>query len=308
MKTYRLLLLIVLAAALASDSRIVADEKSWVGESIIYTKPAKDIQFGDIVDGKEIYFPFSGRLPIKVRNDRDGWLRIHDGHREGWAQKADFVLARDASAYFHRRVQANPKDIFALFMRGGAWLEKGESDNAIVDFNECIRLNPADSAAFNSRGMAWSNKKEYDKALKDYDEAIRLNPKLVLALINRSNAWSDKKEYDKALKDLDEAIHLDPACAIAFNNRGIIWSDKKAYDKALKDLDEAIRLDPNYANAFYSKACCLALKGQTDLAIDNLQKSLELGFRNFDDLKTDSDLDSLRSKERYQKLLEKYAK
>ena len=86
------------------------DKKSWTGESVIYTKPAKEIKFGDRLDDKQVYFPFTGRLPIKVREDRDGWLRIHDGHNEGWADKDDFILANDAPAYFHRRVQANPKD------------------------------------------------------------------------------------------------------------------------------------------------------------------------------------------------------
>jgi len=62
------------------------------------------------VNGKLVYFPFSGTIPLIVRNEREGWLRIHDGHREGWVHKSDFVLARDAWAYFHAREQANPRD------------------------------------------------------------------------------------------------------------------------------------------------------------------------------------------------------
>jgi tetratricopeptide (TPR) repeat protein len=304
MKTCRVVLLIVLATGAGA----AAEEKSWNGEFVLYTKWAKDIEFGDRVDGKQVYFPFSGQWPLRVRDDREGWLRIHDGNREGWAHKVNFVLVRDARDYFHRRVQANPKDTFALYMRGVAWLQKGEPDNAIADFNECIRLDPTNHAAFNSRGIAWSRRKEYDKAIKDHDEAIRLDPKNAIAFNSRGNAWGDRAEYDRAIRDYDEAIRLDPKYATAFHNRGITWSQKKEYDRAIRDQDEAIRLDPKYADAFYDKACCYALQGKLDLAISNLQESLELGYRDFEHLKTDSDLDSLRSDDRYKKLIEKYAK
>jgi lipoprotein NlpI len=206
----------VLAVYLAaSGAPAGAQEESWKGENVLPTKPAKDISFGDNTDGKQVYFPFSGRWPITVRDDRDGWIRIHDGVREGWADKSQFVLVRDAPAYFHRRVQADPKDTWALSMRGAGWLQKGEPDNAIKDFDECIRLDPTDSAAFYNRGIAWSDKKDYDRAIKDYDEAIRLDPKNAYAFNNRGNAWRAKKDYDRAIKDYDEAIRLDPKNAYA---------------------------------------------------------------------------------------------
>ncbi|HZV03920.1 MAG TPA: tetratricopeptide repeat protein [Gemmataceae bacterium] len=215
MKARLLIVIAVMAPAVAGvGSQIAADEKSWVGESVLYTKRAKDIKFGDRVDGKEVWFLFSGRTPIKVREEREGRLRIHDGSREGWVDKRDFVLVNDAPAYFDRRVQANPKDTFALLMRGSGWLWKGEPDKAIQDFNECIRLDPTDSAAFHNRGLAWHDKKEYDEAIKDFDEAIRLDPKYTFAFHNRGSSWSAKKEYDKAIKDYDEAIRLDPKNAL----------------------------------------------------------------------------------------------
>src|SRR5262245_7779731 len=181
---------VVLAAAFVAvaGSPRAAQEKSWKGENVLPARPARDIKFGDNADGKQVDFPFSGRTPITVRDDREGRLRIHDGYHDGWADKADFVLARDAPAYLHRQVQANPKDPWALFMRGEGWLEKGEPDNAIKDFDECIRLDPTGAHPFNRRGNAWWAKHEYDKAIKDYDEAIRLDPRDVWAHSTRSVA------------------------------------------------------------------------------------------------------------------------
>jgi hypothetical protein len=85
----------------------------------MHTKPPKEIKFGDVVQGRQVYFPYSGTMPIKVREDREGVLRIHDNRREGWVDKADFVVVRDAPAYFHRRVQANPKDSWPFEIEDG---------------------------------------------------------------------------------------------------------------------------------------------------------------------------------------------
>ncbi len=81
MKTHFLLLNIAASLGIATAARSAAEEKSWKGESIVNTMPAKEIKFGDTRDGKQVYFPFSGQLPIIVRDDRDGKLRLHDGRR-----------------------------------------------------------------------------------------------------------------------------------------------------------------------------------------------------------------------------------
>jgi hypothetical protein len=68
-----------------------------VGRRIVFhTKPPKDIKFGDRVGDKEVVYAFSGIWPFLVRDDKDGWLRMHDRRHEGWVDKADFVLAREA--------------------------------------------------------------------------------------------------------------------------------------------------------------------------------------------------------------------
>lgn len=230
--------------------RLAAQEKSWVGETVLNTKPPKEVKFVDRTGDKEVEYPFSGIWPFQVRAEKDGWLRIHDRRREGWVKKEDFVLAREAIDYFSRRIDANPKDNFALRMRGAAWLQKNQPDNAISDFDACLALNPNDAGAFNNRGLAWHDKKEYDKAVADYSDAIRLDPKPPVYHVNRGLTWRMKNEYDKAIADYDETIRLEPRYALAFHNRGVAWVLKKEYDKGVKDFDHAIQLDPKYPQSF----------------------------------------------------------
>ena len=249
---FRLALITVISFAAASGA--VDQEKSWVGERVQNTKPSEEIHLGDRVGDKQVSFPFSGIMPITVREDREGRLRIHDGHREGWVDKANFVLVHDAPAYFQHRIQANPNDTWALYMRGSGLRQKGEPDNAIKDFDEHIRLDPTSSAGYSGRGNAWYDKKDYDRAIADYKEAIRRNAKDAISYVNRGLAWHAKQDYDKAIADYDEAIRLDAKFASAYFNRGLVLHGKKEYEKAIADYNEAIRRDPKYVRAYSYRA------------------------------------------------------
>lgn len=251
-----------------------AQEQSWKGELVCGRKPAGEIKFGDTIDGKQVYFPFRGIYQITVRDDRDGWLRVFDGHTEGWADKNDFILSRDAPAYFAQRVQANANDYFAWFMRGEGWFDRGNYDKALSDFNECVRIDPK-AASFNNRGRAWNAKRNYDEAIRDFDEATRLDPKYALAFNNRGLAWRGKNDLDKATRDFEAAIGLDPKYPRPFRNRGLVLLDQKYYDKAMKDFDEAIRLDPDYAWAHIGKAVTLMMTRKKEGSAE-FQKVIDL--------------------------------
>src|SRR6185369_12586607 len=218
-KALALATVVVLFPAL--NGPLMAQKKNWVGETVLHTKPPKDIRFVDRVGEKEQKYSFSGIWPFQVRDERDGWLRIHDRRNEGWVNKADFVLAREAIAYFTRRIEANPKDAFAVNMRGASWLQQKDFDKAIVDFDAALAINANDAGAYNNRGVAWKDKKEYDKAIADFTHAIRINPKNAVSFVNRGVAWRAKNEYDKAIADYDETIRLDQRYALAYYHRGI---------------------------------------------------------------------------------------
>jgi tetratricopeptide (TPR) repeat protein len=272
-------ILTVLSGVIATQSD---DPKSWKGEKVIGKKPPKEITFGDTLNGKQVDFEFQGIYPITVREDRGDALRIFDGHKEGWVKKDDFVLSRDATTYFTDRLRTDPNDGYALFWRGSGWLDRGELDNAIKDFDTAIRINPRDAASFNARGNAWNYKQEYDKAIKDYDVAIRLKPKIAITFTNRGNAWRNKQEYDKAITDYDEAIRLDPKDPDAFINRGLVWRSKQEYDRAIRDYDEAIRLDPKYTGAFLNRGVAWSFKKEYGKAVRDYDAAIQLEPKNGD--------------------------
>ena len=120
---------LVLFASLSG--RAVA-QQSWVGESVLPIKSDKQIVFGDVINGKQVYFPFKTVLPIKVKDDREGWLRVSNGERDGWVDKADFVLSRNAPITFQVNVVAgNPKGTYAIYTPDGSLITTGELNKEI---------------------------------------------------------------------------------------------------------------------------------------------------------------------------------
>jgi tetratricopeptide (TPR) repeat protein len=232
---------------LAIPASTFAQDKSWVGESAFPTKNAKDIKLRVAVGAKEATFPYSGIWPVKVRDDRGGSIQIDDTYRQGWADKADFVLVQEAPAYFDRRVQANPKDTYALFMRGSGLSAKGEQDSAIKDFDECIRLSATDAGAYNGRANAWYNKKDLDKAIADYTQAIRHSPRWALAYFHRGNTWSDKKDYVKAIADYNQTMVLDPNYLPVLNRAA--WLLATCPNQKVRNGKRAVELAKKALNA-----------------------------------------------------------
>lgn len=57
------------------------------------------------------------------------------------------------------------------------------------------------------------------------------------------------------------------------------------------------------ATSAYNVACAYALEGKKDYALDWLEISVQAGFGDFEHLRKDEELDSLRDEKRYKKLL-----
>jgi tetratricopeptide (TPR) repeat protein len=253
-----------------------AAEGNWTGQRVLATKPADQIAFAEKIADKRPALPFRAVYPVPVREDRDGRVRLFDGYREGWANKADFVLGRDAPIYFTDRIRANPTDAWAWVQRGLGWDERDEYDNAIKDFTEAIRLEPKSVRAFDGRGVARSEKGEHDAAVRDFTEAIWLDPRDARAFRHRGDARWASGDQDGALNDYGEAVRVDPGYAGAFYSRGVAWLEKGDYNRAISDFDRALRIDPQDVQTLAKRARVRAEKREFDKAIQDYTEAIQL--------------------------------
>lgn len=91
---------------------------------------------------------------------------------------------------------------------GLAWIENGEYDKAVNNFNKAITLNPQLAVAYLNRGLVWMKKGEYDSAICDFDKAVGLNPRYAEAYLHRGHAWNKKGEYLNAIDSFNKSAVL----------------------------------------------------------------------------------------------------
>ncbi|MEZ5357243.1 MAG: DUF6624 domain-containing protein [Candidatus Zixiibacteriota bacterium] len=75
------------------------------------------------------------------------------------------------------------------------------------------------------------------------------------------------------------------------------------YQACVDFYRQAIDNGATSKSMYYNAACCCALNGNTDLAYEYLNTAIEYGFHNIDWLSQDSDLQSLRSDDRWAGLI-----
>jgi tetratricopeptide (TPR) repeat protein len=254
-------------------------KRPWAaGTEVLPRKRPDRITFGGRdAAGNWASFPLSGIMPMEVRADPgDGWVRIHDGRREGWVRRGDLVTRRDAPAYWDEAVKADPEDEFALSMRAEGWLRNREPDRAIRGYDECIRLEPDQASHYTGRAVAWAEKKDYDRAIADASEAIRLDPFRASPRVNRGNAWAARRKYDKAIEDYTGAIAVDPSYALARINRGVAWAALGDYDGAIADYTGALALDPGSAAALNNRGAAWYARKEYVKAVADYTEAIRL--------------------------------
>ena len=82
-----------------------------------------------------------------------------------------------------------------------------------------------------------------------------------------------------------------------------LYTKKGLHEKALLIDRRLARLKPADPAVHYNLACSLALAGQKDEALGALERAIRLGYDDFEHLKRDTDLKSLRDDPRFQSLL-----
>jgi Flp pilus assembly protein TadD len=183
---------------------------------------------------------------------------------------------KDNETLFRHALEVTENNYFAHKALGDALLKKGQTDEAINQYQEAIRLKPDSADAHYNLGNALLKKDQTDEAISQYQEVIRLKPDDADAHNNLGDALLKKGQTDEAINQYQEAIRLKPDSADAHYNLGNALRKKGQIDEAINQYQEVIRLKPDDAEAHNNLGVALAIKGQTDEAIRQFQEAIRL--------------------------------
>ncbi len=122
-------------------------------------------------------------------------------------------------------------------------------------------------------------------------------------VVREARAKSLAEDWKGAAALYERAVKINSTNASDWDQLGLMWYQAKDYRKAIPAYEKALELRAGYPfNAAYNIACCFALDGQKGRALEWLQKSLDLGFRDLNHVRTDEDLVTLRDEPKFVEL------
>lgn len=154
---------------------------------------------------------------------------------------------------------------------------RGEWAVAIALLDLAVAQDSENVQAYLLRGNAYKQQGDMDQALRDYDQAITLDVNLAAAFHNRALVHAELANYQQALADFSRAIELAPNFGLAFRNRAAVHLELGNDAAAALDLQIYLTFVPNAPDRAEVEAQIADLQQQL------VEKAAEDGLLFFDD-------------------------
>lgn len=172
----------------------------------------------------------------------------------------------EAVGYLDRWLEKNPERSDAYNMRGVAYLELGQTEDAISDFNQAIRHDTTSYKPLFNRANTYLQSGKLPEALQDYNQVVRMEPALADTYLNRSAVLYEMQQYDEAQRDLEQARSLQPDNILIYYNLAKINLVQEKPGMAKEHLAKVLEQDGKNSGAYY-------LLGLAELAEENKEEA-----------------------------------
>jgi tetratricopeptide (TPR) repeat protein len=117
---------------------------------------------------------------------------------------------------------------------------------------------------------------------------------------------SSQKKDDEAIAAYTKAIDFDPKHAWAYYRRGNVYAERGDNARSLADFIKVTELDPVNIYGHFNAACFCSLEGKLPESLAALDSAMKAGYRKFDKIATDTDLEKVRARPEFAALIAKY--
>ncbi|MCF8721028.1 TPR end-of-group domain-containing protein [Nitrospina gracilis] len=111
---------------------------------------------------------------------------------------------------------------------------------------------------------------------------------------NEGNGFLSRGDWQEAVRNYKMALRHDKHLHPVYINLSSAYLKGQQFDAALETLNTLKEMEPDSPHLYYNLACYHALQNQTDEALTALKQSVQLGYKQFDAIRQDPDLASLR--------------
>ena len=274
---------------------------------------------------------------VKEFPQKDLWLQIR---AQVYRYKKDYKNALADFAKIFEIIPENNKS-FYFGQRAELYSEMGMHDKSILDYTESISLDSSSAYDFGNRGDEYRLVGNYAAAIVDFDKAIEMYPEetwfyyrrgwikdeflkdpaggladYTSAIeINRNYAYTYlhrgrlyAKHYKDTLRanaDFRKVVELDTNVRASGNARHYAYFELGQFNEAKTWLNKIIQQFPEEGN-YYDAACLYSLMKMPAQSIACLDTALEKGYRDFEHISKDDDLDNVRNLSEFKLLINRW--
>lgn len=174
---------------------------------------------------------------------------IQQGNADAYLLRGIFYMNNQeypkAIEDFNKVVDADPKDILAIFNRGNARMLMYDYIESIDDnMNRIVGSTPEVKRSV-----------DYSEVLEDYRKCLEIDPSFVFALFNMANVYVKSEKIDQAMEAYTQVIAMDKDLAEAYFNRGLLYIYVGRKAEANADLSKAGELGITDAYNIIKRYC-----------------------------------------------------
>lgn len=148
------------------------------------------------------------------------------------------------------------------------------------------------------------------KAVKYFQEALRILPDSPMSYYNLGYAFLKAEKWNWAVNYFNRTLKLNPMhekakhfLTIALKKLFLISSDNNNYLKTIAILNRLIDLERKNTEHYYNLACIYSRMNMPAESIKWLNVAIRKGYDNWELIKTDQDLDNIRTADEFKNIM-----
>ncbi len=152
------------------------------------------------------------------------------------------MLLQEALA--RHNIRNNPADFAAHYNLASMLQARGNTAEAITEYEEALRIRPQDATANNALGAALIASGQPDRALAPLQTAARTSPEYFDAHYNLANALASAGDFPGAAQEFAAAVRIRPDDADAHANLGSALAELGRFAEAKAQFERALEINP----------------------------------------------------------------
>ncbi len=182
---------------------------------------------------------------------------------------------KDGESFWFYLLEHQPRNTLVLTSLGNHYWEKGQTENAMLNYQKALHINPDLYTTRNDLGLLYSSLQP-KKAEREFKAVLEQAPEYHPAYNNLGLLYMAQGKMELAEQSFLETLRIKPGYARGHNNLGLIYLKKKLLNKAEKEFFSALENQPDFADAHNNLGLIYMARGKKKEAENKFEEALAL--------------------------------